>query len=165
MNTEGLKITDLPLKITDLPLKITDLPLEILCGILIYSDTPLNYANISLVCRHFYNANKMLKETKAQQFSRKMTFYINETRDREGIYHGSIIYYLELPNNMLHGKYLTCSYTRGIYQNLWTFSEIKCDIYVWGVLVISYTITIFDLELSKSTEDIQLYKLFKSNCY
>jgi hypothetical protein len=129
MNTKGL--------LTDFLLNIIDLPVEILCRIFNYSDTPLNYTNISLVCRHFYNANKMLKETKALQFSKKFTSHGKETWNGL-IFHQKFRYHI-LPNGMLHGKYLTYSCTRHAHQFLCSFSkEIKYDIYEWGVLVKSY---------------------------
>jgi hypothetical protein len=126
---------DLSLNIT-----ITDLPLETLYRIFNYVNTPSNYANINLVCLCFYNTNKMLKETKVLQFSKEIRLWTKETIDREGIYHGSLIYYRKLPNEkMLHGIHLTWFYTRQMYKNNFSYSNhVKCDIYEWGVLIMSY---------------------------
>jgi hypothetical protein len=135
-----LNITDLPLNIMVLPLNIMDLPVEILCRIFNYSDTPLNYTNISLVCRLFYNANKMLINTKAIQF---LTLYKRCKRkyDKVVTFQEDMQFYSKLPNGTLHGKHFACLFYTNLYSGVCSFpNEIQCDIYEWGGLVRSIKI-------------------------
>jgi hypothetical protein len=76
---------------------MTVLPKDIWQVILSKINLPKDYLNVSLVCKNASKASKILKNTKAKEFSKLQMNYIGGQISQK---------YYTLPNDQIHGKFI-----------------------------------------------------------